>query len=104
MGLCINVSGLSLEALLRAIMDIGARAISLADRPQPSHLGHRRSHAPGRPILHRRLKSSPVRSAISPLLARLLVLVLAAPPSPAQIAAEPDRQAIANKFARLRTT
>ena len=45
-------------ALLRAIMDISARAISLADRPQPSHSGHQCSHTPGRPILHRRLKSS----------------------------------------------
>src|SRR6266851_5465378 len=32
---CINVSGLCLElVVLRAIMDISARAISLADRPQ----------------------------------------------------------------------
>src|SRR5262249_53297918 len=32
---CINVSGLGLEPfVLRAIMDISARAISLADRPQ----------------------------------------------------------------------
>jgi hypothetical protein len=32
---CINVSGLRLEHFaLRAIMDISARAISLADRPQ----------------------------------------------------------------------
>ena len=30
---CINVSGLWLEAVLRAIMDISARAISLAERP-----------------------------------------------------------------------
>jgi hypothetical protein len=30
---CINVSGLQLEHLLRAIMDISARAFSLADRP-----------------------------------------------------------------------
>jgi hypothetical protein len=37
---------------------LSARAISLADRPQPSHLGHQCSHTPGRPILHRRLKSS----------------------------------------------
>ena len=45
-------------ALLRAIMGISARAISLADRLQPSHLGYQCSHTPGRPILHRRLKSS----------------------------------------------
>jgi hypothetical protein len=38
--------------VLRAIMDISARAISLPDRPQRGHLGHQCSHAPGRPILH----------------------------------------------------
>src|SRR6516164_7183574 len=37
---------------LPAIMDISARAVSLADRPQRGHLGHQCSHAPGRPILH----------------------------------------------------
>jgi hypothetical protein len=37
---------------LRAIMDISARAISLADRPRAGHSGHQCSHAPGRPILH----------------------------------------------------
>jgi len=37
---------------LQAIMDISARASSLADRPQVGHLGHQCSHAPGRPILH----------------------------------------------------
>jgi len=36
----------------RAIMDISARAISLAVRPQLGHLGHQGSHAPGRPNLH----------------------------------------------------
>jgi hypothetical protein len=36
--------------LLRAIMDISAHAISLADRPRLGHLGHQCSHAPGRPI------------------------------------------------------
>src|SRR5260370_9037973 len=49
---CINVSGLRLEHLLRAIMDISAHAFSLADRPRSGHLGHQCSHAPGRPILH----------------------------------------------------
>jgi hypothetical protein len=50
---CIDVSGLRLECVvLRAIMDISARAISLADRPRPGHLGHQCSHAPGRPNLH----------------------------------------------------
>ena len=49
---CINVSGLLLERGLLAIMDISARAISLADRLQPSHSGHQCSHAPGRPNLH----------------------------------------------------
>src|SRR5437016_4085979 len=38
--------------VLRAIMDISARASSLADRLQLSHLGHQCSHAPGRPNLH----------------------------------------------------
>jgi hypothetical protein len=41
--------------------------------------------------------------AISPLLAGLLVLVLPARPSAAQIAAKLDKQAIADKFARLGT-
>src|SRR6202040_1784278 len=45
----INVSGLWLEHLLRAIMDISARAFSLPDRPRLDHLGHQCSHAPGRP-------------------------------------------------------
>jgi len=50
---CINVSGLWLErVVLPAIMDISARAISLADRPRSGHSGHQCSHAPGRPILH----------------------------------------------------
>ena len=50
---CINVSGLGLELVgLPAIMDISARAISLADRPRSGHLGHQCSHAPGRPNLH----------------------------------------------------
>ena len=37
---------------LLAIMDISARAISLAERPRSGHLGHQCSHAPGRPNLH----------------------------------------------------
>jgi hypothetical protein len=41
--------------MLRAIMDISARAISLADRPRTGHRGHQCSHAPRRPIRHRRL-------------------------------------------------
>ena len=50
---CINVSGLTLErVMLRAIMDISARAISLAARSRLGHSGHQYSHAPGRPILH----------------------------------------------------
>ena len=40
------------RCVLRTIMDISARAISLSDRPRPGHLGHQCSHAPGRPILH----------------------------------------------------
>lgn len=43
------------SAVLRAIMDISAHVIWLADRPRPGHLGHQGSHVPGRPILHRRL-------------------------------------------------
>jgi hypothetical protein len=55
---CINVSGLGLElVMLPAIMDISARAISLADRPLVGHLGHQCSHAPGRPNLHLVLSS-----------------------------------------------
>ena len=38
--------------MLRAIMDISARAVSLPDRPRVGHSGHQCSHAPGRPILH----------------------------------------------------
>jgi hypothetical protein len=50
---CINVSGLTLErVMLRAIMDISARAISLAARSRLGHSGHQYSHAPGRPIVH----------------------------------------------------
>src|SRR5262245_43211686 len=37
------------SSLLRAIMDISARAISLADRPRVDHQGHQCSQAPGRP-------------------------------------------------------
>ena len=43
--------------MLRAIMDISARAFSLPDRPRSGHLGHQCSHAPGRPILHFYLSS-----------------------------------------------
>jgi hypothetical protein len=50
---CINVFGLSLgRDVLRAIMDISARALSLAVRPRTGHSGHQCSHAPVRPILH----------------------------------------------------
>jgi hypothetical protein len=38
--------------VLRAIMDISARAFFLAVRPQVGHSGHQGSHAPGRPVLH----------------------------------------------------
>jgi hypothetical protein len=37
--------------VLRAIMDISARAVLLPDRPRMGHLGHQCSHAPVRPIL-----------------------------------------------------
>jgi hypothetical protein len=47
--------------MLPAIMDISARAISLADRPLLlGHLGHQCSHAPGRPNL---LSSHPLADA-----------------------------------------
>ena len=46
---CINVSGLRLEHVLRATMDISAPAFSLAGRPQVGHLGYQCSQAPGRP-------------------------------------------------------
>src|SRR5713226_2045792 len=60
--------------VLPAIMDISARAISLADRPRRGHLGHQCSHAPGRPILHlvsssrrpRRVTDVGVTSSIAP--------------------------------------
>jgi hypothetical protein len=44
-GSRINVSGLILERALRAIMDISARALLLAARPQLGHSGHQGSHA-----------------------------------------------------------
>ena len=40
------------SVLLRANMDISARASSLADRLQLGHMGHQCSQAPGRPNLH----------------------------------------------------
>src|SRR5579864_6203631 len=50
---CINVAGLCLErVVLRAIMDVSARAVSLADRPRTGHVGQQGSHAPERPVLH----------------------------------------------------
>ena len=54
-GLASMYPAFAWSAVLRAIMDISAHAIWLADRPRPGHLGHQGSHAPGRPILHRRL-------------------------------------------------
>ena len=75
--------------MLRAIMDISARAISLADRPRTGHLGHQCSHAPGRPILH--LVSSSrrprletvdrVTSSLAPHIAQFLCSCQAAVPS-----------------------
>ena len=38
--------------MLRAIMDISARAFSLRDRPQTGQMGHQGSQALGRPVLH----------------------------------------------------
>ena len=51
-GLASMYSASRWRYVLRAIMDISARAISLADRPRTGHSGHQCSHAPGRPILH----------------------------------------------------
>jgi hypothetical protein len=52
------------RVVLRAIMDISARAFSLADRPQSGHSGHQCSHALGRPILHFVLSSRRPRQEI----------------------------------------
>src|SRR6201993_2097779 len=63
--------------VLRAIMDISARAFSLADRPRLDHLGHQCSHAPGRPNLH--LVSSSRRPRLETLIGlrhRLLLISL----------------------------
>jgi hypothetical protein len=63
--------------VLRAIMDISARAFSLADRPRLDHLGHQCSHAPGRPNLH--LVSSSRRPRLEALIGlrhRLLLISL----------------------------
>jgi hypothetical protein len=38
--------------VLRAVMDISARASSLTERPRSDQVGHQCSHAPGRPSLH----------------------------------------------------
>jgi hypothetical protein len=75
--------------VLRAIMDISARAISLPDRPQRGHLGHQCSHAPGRPILHlvsssrrpRRVGRRLATSSIAPHFVLFLCSCLAAVPS-----------------------
>jgi hypothetical protein len=77
-GSCINVSGLTLErVMLRAIMDISARAISLAARSRLGHSGYQYSHAPGRPILHFVLSSRRPRRvmaiALTPSIASHLV-------------------------------
>ena len=61
--------------MLRAIMDISARAFSLADRPRSGHSGHQCSHALGRPILH--LVSSSRRPRLETLIGlrhRLLLI------------------------------
>jgi hypothetical protein len=60
-GSCINVSGLRLElVVLRAIMEIGARAISLRDRPQWAKWVTSRcsSRLGGRPIEPARFKAT----------------------------------------------
>jgi hypothetical protein len=77
------------SALLRAIMDISAHAISLAVRPRPGHSGHQCSHAPGRPILHfvsssrrpRRVTGVGATSSTAPHPLQFLCSCLAAVPS-----------------------
>ncbi len=49
---CTNVSGLSLELTLRAIMEIRAHPISLATYASKCNIGVQFSYALGRPILH----------------------------------------------------
>jgi len=51
-ALAVNGLASNWSVVLRAIMDISALAISLADRPRLGHLGHQCSQAPGRPHLH----------------------------------------------------
>ena len=65
----------SWSCLLRTIMDISARAVSLADRPRLGHLGHQCSHAPGRPNLHL------VSSSRRPRQVRVIGYVIAEPSS-----------------------
>jgi hypothetical protein len=68
------------SVVLRAIMDISARAFSLADRPRSGHPGHQCSHALGRPILHFVLSSrrprletvDRVTSSLAPRIAQFL--------------------------------
>ena len=77
------------SALLRAIMDISARAISLPVRPRPGHWGHQCSHTPGRPILHfvsssrrpRRVTGVGATSSTAPHPLQFLCSCLAAVPS-----------------------
>ena len=63
---------------------ISAHAISLPDRPRPGHLGHQCSHAPGRPVLHRRLilsQTSAGKSRFNYVIDLFLCSRLAAVPS-----------------------
>jgi hypothetical protein len=77
------------SSLLRTIMDISARATSLADRPRRGRLGHQCSHAPGRPILHlvsssrrpRQVKAVALGHQTAPHSGRFLSSCLAAVPS-----------------------
>jgi hypothetical protein len=63
------------DVVLRTIMDISARAFSLADRPRSGHSGHQCSHALGRPILHFVLSSRrPRLEAVDRLRHRLLLI------------------------------
>src|SRR5690348_11495894 len=52
---CVNVFGFRLEHVLRAIMDISAHAILLADRPRRAIRVTRVRTRREEPVLHRRL-------------------------------------------------
>jgi hypothetical protein len=81
-GLALMYPASDWSVVLRAIMDISARATSLTDRPRSGHPGHQCSHALGRPILHLYLSSrrprletvDRVTSSLAPHIAQFLCL------------------------------